>query len=262
MQTPVVTIDLPGAQLLRYGAKNSWIEHVDVLSSAANLVDCVLHFIDPEDVPRLASKIVLPQLRRLSTSTAAVLSCLEIPALEELYTCQSYNLPVLLLDLPILQRLFVANAEFGSDAHLLPHAAPTIRNLFLYVSMDYAGNVFSLLDHTQRVTLSALETLSLCFVPSDLKLKRLGGPLDEDELMRAVEGQWQHGSLRTLRLYAMHFTPSAVTLGRMEALRAQGMQIVLYKRSDPLYKEMVAPEFRVYQDPYMIREFIRYIDEV
>jgi hypothetical protein len=55
----------------------------------------------------------------------------------------------------------------------------------------------------------------------------------------------------------MHFTPSAVTLGR-EALRVPGMQMVLYKRSDNLYHEMVSLDLRVYQD----KEFIRYVERI
>ncbi|KAJ7812044.1 hypothetical protein B0H14DRAFT_3753981 [Mycena olivaceomarginata] len=65
---PVIA-DLPCAQLLRYSASNHWPNHVRVLASAVNLVDCVLRLIEPERGPAPGSPIVLlPQLRRLSTT--------------------------------------------------------------------------------------------------------------------------------------------------------------------------------------------------
>jgi hypothetical protein len=72
--------------------------------------------------------------------------------------------------------------------------------------------------------------------------------------MRTVEARFQRGSLRSLRLYAMRFVASAATLERMEALRAQGMQIVLYKNSDSLYSDMVSPDFQLYDDHFFITE--------
>ncbi|KAJ7738102.1 hypothetical protein B0H14DRAFT_2638598, partial [Mycena olivaceomarginata] len=177
MQTPVVTIDLPGAQLLRYGCP-------------AGKQDRAAAAPSPLDVDGSRAQL---------SGDSCPAGALHLPILQPARPFAG---------LPILQRLFVANAS-PDDQEPVPICIHGLR-----------GNIFSLLDHTQRVTLSALDTLSLCFVPSDLKLKRLGGPLDEDELMRAVEGQWQHGSLRTLRLYATHFTPSAATLGRIGPTRA------------------------------------------
>jgi hypothetical protein len=72
--------------------------------------------------------------------------------------------------------------------------------------------------------------------------------------MRTAEARLQRGGLRSLRLHATKFVPSAATLERMEALRAQGMQIVLYERSDYLYSEMVSPDFQIYIDDFFLYE--------
>ncbi|KAJ7314384.1 hypothetical protein DFH08DRAFT_895330, partial [Mycena albidolilacea] len=169
---PVIA-DLPCAQLLRYSASNHWPNHVRVLTSAVNLVDCVLGLIQPERGPAPGSPIVLlPQLRRLSTSTAAVLNYLETPALQELYCCDhSSSLHSYLRRVPDLRRLFVAGTQSAADIGLLLHAAPTITNLFLYVPMPFAPDLLALLEHptpptdNQPATLPALDTLSLCLVP-------------------------------------------------------------------------------------------------
>ncbi|KAJ7812041.1 hypothetical protein B0H14DRAFT_3879874 [Mycena olivaceomarginata] len=254
---PVIA-DLPCAQLLRYSASNHWPNHVRVLTSAVNLVDCVLRLIQPERGPAPGSPIVLlPQLRRLSTSTAAVLDYLETPVLQELYCCDHSSLHSYLRRAPDLRRLFVADTQSAADIGSLLHAAPTITNLFLYVPMPFAPDLLALLENPtppadgQPATLPALDTLSLCLVPLD---HTLGGPLDEDYLMRTVEAQFQRGSLRSLHLYAMKFTPSATTLRRIQALREQGMQIVLYERSNSLYLEMVSPDFQLYTDQFFLYE--------
>jgi hypothetical protein len=110
--------------------------------------------------------------------------------------------------------------------------------------------------------LPALDTLSLCFIPLNPRSRNLGDPLDEDRLMRTVEAWLQRGGLHSLRLHATKFVPSAATLERMEALRAQGMQIVLYEHSDSLYLEMVSPDFQLYSNQfyYYERGIFRFID--
>ncbi|KAJ7314379.1 hypothetical protein DFH08DRAFT_895321, partial [Mycena albidolilacea] len=228
-----VTADLPWSQLLRYSASNHWPNHVRVLTSAVNLVDCILRLIQPERGPAPGSPIVLlPQLRRLSTSTAAVLDYLEAPALQELYCCDhSSSLHSYLRRVPDLGRLFVAGTQSAADIGPLLHAAPTITNLFLYVPMPFAPDLLALLEHptsptdNQPAMLPALDTLSLCFTSLNPRSRNLGDPLDQDRLMRTVEARLQRDGLRSLRLHATKFVPSAATLERMEALRAQGMQI-------------------------------------
>ncbi|KAJ7812035.1 hypothetical protein B0H14DRAFT_1464296 [Mycena olivaceomarginata] len=243
-ETPAI-VDLPSAQFIRYSASNSWPNHVRVLTSAVNLVDCVLRLID---LPTPGSPIVLlPQLRRLSTSTAAVLEHLDTPALRELYCCDySPDLPAFLTRCPHLERLFLGWIATEADVGVLLRAAPTVRNLFLYIPIDLASDLFSLLetptlsaDPERPATIPVLDTLSLGLVP----INGSDDLVDEDQLMRAVEGRWQHGSLRSLKLWGMRFAPSVATLGRMEALRAQGMQVILHERSDDLYTEMMPPRF-------------------
>jgi hypothetical protein len=127
---------------------------------------------------------------------------------------------------------------------------PATTNLFLYLPIAFLSDLFSLLETLtlaanpeEPAMLPILDTLSLGLNPIEHTL----GPLDvdEDQLMQAVEDRWEHGSLCALHLYAMRFTPLAVTLGRMQALHVQGMEIVLYKHSDYMYCKMVSPDFRI-----------------
>ncbi|KAJ7250461.1 hypothetical protein B0H12DRAFT_1120499 [Mycena haematopus] len=253
-----VTVDLPLEQLLRYSASNHWINHLRVLRCASNLVDCVLRLTGDQLVPE-GDPIVLSQLRRLSTSTARVLSRLETPVLRELYCCDhSDGLHQYLKQLPELQTLFVGETTVAADIGLLLLAAPKITNLFLNLPRAFASDLFSLLEnHTassnETAVVPALHTVSLCLGPHQ---GSLGGPLDENQLMRAVESRWQAGRLRSLHLYSPKFTPSATTLERVEALRSQGMQIELAKRSDRLYSQMVPPDFQLYNDYYHLYEDI------
>jgi hypothetical protein len=202
--------------------------------------------------------VLLPQLRRLSTSTAAVLDYLETPALQELYCCDhSSSLHSYLRRVPDLRRPFVAGTQSSPDIDLVLHAASMITNLFLYLPMHFAPDLLALLENPtphadgQPATLPALDDrLSLCLVPLD---RTPGGPLDEDYLMRTVEAHFQRGSLRSRRLYAMRFVASAATLKRMQALSAQGMQIVFYKNSDSLYSDMVSPDSEIQTDCSVVR---------
>jgi hypothetical protein len=208
-------------------------------------MDCVLHLIDPKGVPPPEHLIVLLQLRCLSTLTAVVLDHLDTPALRELYCSgHSMGLSTFLTRCPKLEQLFSGEIPTTADVGVLLHAAPATTNLFLYLPIAFSSDLFSLLE-TPTLAANPEEPATLPDTLS-LGLNPLG-PLDinKDQLM-SVEGQWEHGSLRALHLYAMRFTPSAVTLGQMQVLRAQGMEIVLYKHSDYMYHKMVSPDFHVY----------------
>jgi hypothetical protein len=117
--------------------------------------------------------------------------------------------------------------------------------------MAFASDLFSLLENpapnSDQSAIPALDTLSICLVP----LARRLGPVDQDQLLRAVEAQ-RSRSLRTFNMYAMKFTPSAATLRHMESLREQGMQIDLSADRDLLYATMVDSDFRLYDDHYRV----------
>jgi hypothetical protein len=235
-----VSADLPYPQLLRYSASNTWTNHVHVLRSATNLVDCVLRLTVGLHVSAGSLSILLPQLRRLSVSRVGVLRHLETPALQELYCCDhSSDLHSFLKRLPNLQRLFVGETQSAADIGSLLHATPTITNLMLYLPMAFASDLFPLLENpapnSDQSAIPALDTLSICLVP----LARRLGPVDQDQLLRAVEAQ-RSRSLRTFNMYAMKFTPSAATLRHMENLREQGMQIDLSSDRDLLYATMAS----------------------
>ncbi|KAJ7812045.1 hypothetical protein B0H14DRAFT_2858523 [Mycena olivaceomarginata] len=162
--------------------------------------------------------------------------------------------------LPILRKLdirvcsqFEEDDEQELDISDLFAACPALQEVFINGGR-YGGDI-------PPATLPVLDTLSLCFIPLNLYSRNLGDPLDEDRLMRTVEVRLQRGGLRSLRLHATKFVPSAATLERMEAL-AQGMQIVLYERSDSLYSEMVSPDFQLYTDQFFLYEigYFRSID--
>ncbi|KAJ6581990.1 hypothetical protein B0H19DRAFT_521712 [Mycena capillaripes] len=241
--------ELPFSQLRRYSAENSWTNHAHALRSASNLVDCVLHLRGSS--PTSGNAIVLPQLLRLSVSTTGVLNRLETPALQELYCSDhSTQLHSFLKRLPKLQKLVVPETPSAPDIARLLHAAPTITNLCLFLPMGFASDLFSILENPSQnadTPISALHALSICLVPLD---RTLGGPLDEDHLMRTVESQWRNGRLRSLKLYGMKFVPSATTLERMGALREQGMEIIHFERSYDLYLSVVPGDFRLYRDQY------------
>ncbi|KAF7370224.1 F-box domain-containing protein [Mycena sanguinolenta] len=251
-----VTVNLPFEQLLRYSASNPWTYHVRALHSAVNLVDCVLRLTGSQNVPT-GSPVVLPYLRRLSTSTASVLGRLDTPLLRELYCCDhSATLHAYLKRLPELQRLFVGETTSATDIGCLLHAAPTVTNLFLYLPLPLTSDLFSLLEDpttesNKTAAVPALRSLSLSLGPLD---RSLGNPIDEDRLMRIVESRCEKGHLRSLNFYATRFTPSPTTLERIEVLGNKGMQIELFKRSNYLYGRMVPSVFQLFHDPYSFYE--------
>ncbi|KAK7024941.1 F-box domain-containing protein [Favolaschia claudopus] len=233
-------MELPPNRLLRYSASNSWANHAHVLRGMANLVDCVLHITDLPSIPS-DSVIQLPRLRRLSLSTAEALELLETPALEELY-CFDHpdHLPSLLSRLPRLQKLFVA--DIPSPSHLAPllHVAPAISKLCLSIPIDFAPTLFSYLDNSPpdgtESKPPALRELSLCLVPNDQ-------PHDLDELLRSAETQWRSGFLHSFKLCTKDSLPSAVPMERLESLRDEGMEVVIFENATSLYADFIPNDF-------------------
>jgi hypothetical protein len=131
----------------------------------------------------------------------------------------------------------------------------------LYLPMAFASDLFSLLENPTPTSNSVstpvipnVHTIAICLYPGL-------GLVDQDQLMRAAEAQWQGGGLRSLHLYAMKFTPSAATLGRMEGLREEGMKIELYQNSKVLYETMVPLDFQLYEDHCEILEMFASNDD-
>ncbi|KAK7024951.1 F-box domain-containing protein [Favolaschia claudopus] len=250
--------------LRRYGAKNSWERHIDVLSNANNLVDCVLRFTFPFRPVLTETKIQLPHLSRLAVIHNKALDFLEAPALQELYCCD--HLPELydqLRQFPSLQKLFVGAPPHSVTVDLdsFMHSVPTVTSLCVYLPMNSAPAMFKVL-RTSSTTIQQnqdstsdglpfLRTLALCIGPQSST--DIGGPLNQDELMHAIETQWRRG-LRSLHIYVAKFVPSENTLERMETLRQQGMHLVLEKHALQVYQRMVEPDFRLYTDSYDLSE--------
>ncbi|KAJ6511960.1 hypothetical protein C8R47DRAFT_674559 [Mycena vitilis] len=250
---------LPFAQLRRYCSSNPWEAHAHALRSAPSLVECVLHLSGPS-APS-GPPITLPHLLRLSISKTHVLDFLETPALEELYCCeQSSHLDAFLARTPTLQKLFVAVAPSTPDIAPLLRVAKRTTNLCLYLPTNLASDLFSLLAPPPRrdghaltpshiPPIPALRALSLCLVPI------AGKPLDQGQLMQAVEALARDGALRSLKLSGTNLTPSPGTLARMERLRASGVDIVIFPATEALYPDMIPEDFRMYNDrPYRLHE--------
>ncbi|KAJ7610307.1 hypothetical protein DFH06DRAFT_1374686 [Mycena polygramma] len=234
-------VELPFAQLRRYCASNPWAAHAHALRSAPNLVECVLHFSGPSTPS--GSPITLPHLLRLSVSKT-----------NELYCCeQSPHLDAFLARTPTLQKLFVAVAPSTPDIAPLLRVAKKTTNLCLYLPTNLASDLFSLLAPPRRdghvPPIPALRALSLCLVPI------AGKPLDQGQLMQAVESLALDGALRSLKLSGTNLTPSAGTLARMARLRARGVDIVIFPATEALYSDMIPEDFRMYNDrPYRLHE--------
>ncbi|KAK7024937.1 F-box domain-containing protein [Favolaschia claudopus] len=76
---------LSWSQLVTFGGSNTWAGHLHALATASNLVDCAPDIVLMPDSPLPPAPILLPRLQRLSFSNSGFLSCLETPALLELY---------------------------------------------------------------------------------------------------------------------------------------------------------------------------------
>ncbi|KAK7024911.1 F-box domain-containing protein [Favolaschia claudopus] len=257
--TPVVFIPNTSS-LRRYGAKNPWGHHVDVLRLASDLVDCVLHVTETFDLfPTTGDKISLPRLCRLAVSDVQPLHVLDTPALQELYCSEhTADLHGRLRELHKLRKLFVGEPRIPVDLQSFMHSVPSLTALCMYLPMNYASTLFELLDSSPSCTnpkmpgLPTLHTLGLCFGPENNAT--LGQPIDQDKLMRAVEARWHGGQLRSFQIYAMRFAPSESTLKRMEVLRQEGMEFVLENDSMELYERMVPRDFCLYSDRYEMAE--------
>ncbi|KAJ6530067.1 hypothetical protein DFH09DRAFT_994695 [Mycena vulgaris] len=252
LEATAPTVELPYSQLLRFTGRSPWPHYLSALSSASNLVDCILNYIEPTPIPS-GTTITLPHLRRLSLSTTTVLDFLKTPALQELYCCdQSGHLHSFLRRLHNLHKLVVPETPSAADITRLLHAAPTITTLGIYLPIGFTRELFSVLalpmQNASALAIPALEAISIR-VTSERSADVLDVlHLDQDLLMQTVEAQWQHGTWRSVKLYCPKFTPSPDTLARMELLRSQGMQIVIFLDSVLLYDDLVPLGLRLYTD--------------
>ncbi|KAJ7464475.1 hypothetical protein FB451DRAFT_1263612 [Mycena latifolia] len=250
------TAPLPFSQLLRFSGSNPLPRHLGALRFASSLVDCILTCTEPMTVLP-GSSLTLPHLLRLSVSQTKILDCLETPALQELYCCaQSSHLHSFLRRLRSrLQKLVVPNTPATTDIPVLLHVARTITTLGLSLPIDLTPELFSTFTlATPSDPANALPTLTAISIrvirdTSDVDYDDDALPhLDQDLLMQMVEAQWQHGTWRSVKLYCPKFKPSPKTFERMELLRGQGMQIVIFTSGILLYDDLVPPDFRLYDD--------------
>ncbi|KAK7024912.1 hypothetical protein R3P38DRAFT_3193834 [Favolaschia claudopus] len=258
--SPAAVLSLDTTSLRRYRAQTTWERHAELLRAAPHLVDCVLALPEPYFYHLPEGKTIqLPGLLRLSVSDLRLLDLLDTPALQELY-CPHYRAEELdyhLREFPKLRKLFVGESYIDNWSSFM-RSVRTITSLCMYFRMNSAPAIFEFLessctpasdDRDSHIDFPALHTLGLCFGPEDSR-KGLGKPIDQNQLMRAVEAQWRYGQLRSFRMYAMGFEPSESTVKRVEALCQEGMEFDFAYSSKDVYEEMVPEDFRLYDDGY------------
>ncbi|KAK7012799.1 hypothetical protein R3P38DRAFT_3014489 [Favolaschia claudopus] len=246
---------LDTSNLRRYFAYNSLQDHANILSSANNVVDCVMMLPWPlawdMDHWHSGAKIQLPNLCRLAIDDAKLLDVLDVPALQELYC--SHNSPELhahLQNMHGLRKLYVGKprSRVIIDFSSFLNAAQAIPCLCAYIPLACASMLFEFLGSATTLQASThgvpssmtSRSLVLFLGPLDLHDK-FGLPIDEEQLLCAIESQWHHRQLHAFQMYAAKFIPTSNTLARLEALRSQGMDVQLERDSERLYAAKVVP---------------------
>ncbi|KAJ6449766.1 hypothetical protein C8R45DRAFT_1044397 [Mycena sanguinolenta] len=240
-----LSLALPWLQVLHFGGSNKWNGHLRTLRSATNLVSCLL-VLPPETEPIKIPQtlILLPHLRQFSLPDAAILECLETPALQELYCPYAPALIPFLHRQHRLQKLVIAApplvwrndvgrqvAGETPDLTRMVAAASTVTTLGLMLPLpaEFARD-FSNLD-----MVPALEQFTTRMIPRE----------DNHELqtdfMHAIESRWQHGRLRSVKLPRMPPPWAPGFLDRIEQLQSQGMEFVI--GSYITIREEMGPDF-------------------
>ncbi|KAK7024918.1 hypothetical protein R3P38DRAFT_2951765 [Favolaschia claudopus] len=241
---------LDATNLRRYFAYNSLQNHVNILSSANNLVDCVMMLHGGIYTP--VTKIQLPSLCRLAIDDAEALDFLDAPALQELY-CSSHipELHAHLQNLHGLQKLYVGKPQYSDviiDFSSFLNTAQAIPCLCAYIPLACSSTLFEFLESSTTFQAShhgapstALRSLVLFLGPFDYD----GLPIDEDQLLCAIEAQWHHRRLHTFHMCAAKFVPTSAILGRIDALRGEGMDVQLETDSEHLYAKVMPSDFAI-----------------
>ncbi|KAJ7647871.1 hypothetical protein FB45DRAFT_210328 [Roridomyces roridus] len=240
-------VSLPFHQLLQYRASNPRSVLIELLGLTTNLVDCVLHV--QSDLHPAPERIQLPNLLRLSVSSAEILDDLDTPVIRELYCDHhSHTLYSYLERHRELRKVVVTRAPSAPDIPRLLSAVQGVTDLALCLPGTYASDFLRAMAHRSINSIApgpppSLTSLSVCFEaqfrPWNLKPSP-GLSLDEDLLMRTIEshshstGEENSGSgWRAVRLYfrIFNFKPATETLERMQVFREQGMQIHISQAS-------------------------------
>ncbi|KAJ7043780.1 hypothetical protein C8F04DRAFT_1073269 [Mycena alexandri] len=233
-----LTMMLPYSQLVRYGGSSTWSGHLDLLGNASNLVDCALEIPRSGMPPTIP--IHLPNLRRLSLSRPEFLKGLETPALLELYSPFASSLHRFLRRQSCkLRKLVVWEWSRTADASKLPRiidAVPTVTELGLLIPLpiefvhDFGANpaIAPLLECISTFSGTGVFTV------------------DDDIFIQAIEERWAGGRLKSTKVYMdnrLEFPPSI--RGRIELLRAQGMEFMASPSLGSLLNDVVPSEFQI-----------------
>ncbi|KAJ7928077.1 hypothetical protein B0H13DRAFT_2550968 [Mycena leptocephala] len=229
-----VAMALSWSHLLYYGGTNTWTGHLYSLRSATNLVDCSLEIQKISALPQ--TLILLPSLRRLSLSNPAFLQCLETPTLLELYCDYAPHCLSFLRRQPCkLQKLVLWDSLTPVDRPDLTHivnTVPTITNLDLMLPLPatFARDLCS--NSSMAPALRHISTVLLKNPPSFQNL-----------FMQAIESRWQGGRLKSVKVQSLEFAPGIVD--RMELLKSQGMEFVVFPSPYSLLQDVVPSELRI-----------------
>lgn len=198
-----ISANLPFAQLFQYAAHNTWQGHINSLRSAShNLVECALKFEEPGTPP--TTRIVLPNLIRLSVSDSDFLECLEVPKLQELYCYNTSNhLSSVLARRPHLQKLGILSTALVTDVAGILRAIPSITEIVLFVSKELNEEFISLFTLRNATTDVGLALRSIHILSIDKEIDFLDYTTfcsDADDLVAMVESRWRGGQLSVLTL--------------------------------------------------------------
>ncbi|KAJ7041648.1 hypothetical protein C8F04DRAFT_1079595 [Mycena alexandri] len=220
---------------------------ISILQNIPNLVDCGI-LMDDVIMASQSSIIVLPCLRRLFVSRGWVLSFLETPKLEYLFVKPQEDH----LILPFLRRsgcqltgLKVFQSSSPNLIHLLTHL-PTLAHFEISFYQPH-NKPTAPLFHAMAASTAAstmlcphLESMCIDLFPPELELFR-NGPASH--IYRAVaamaESRWANGSLKRLRFHAHTDTHAGMPVDRFNALRGQGLDILVFNDRYSNSEEMI-----------------------
>ncbi|KAK7024914.1 F-box domain-containing protein [Favolaschia claudopus] len=179
-ETVAVELSLNAANLRRYVSSNDWWNHQEILTSANNLVECVLLIaVEDQDLPPASTdKILLPNLCRLCVDRAELLEYLETPILEELY-CRDHK-SALYANLPRLrglQKLYVGAPEATIDLLSFLDATQAIPCLCAFLPLSWVPTLLERLESSAKNTRnSAVVLRSLALGLGSFKVRTLDCP--------------------------------------------------------------------------------------
>ncbi|KAJ7457187.1 hypothetical protein B0H11DRAFT_2063165, partial [Mycena galericulata] len=246
-----VPVFLPGHQLTRYELDGSWEAHWGIMALSPNLVEVHIHIgFDDEPWPETGDMVNLPCLRHLFVSSPIALDYLIAPALEEIAietpNCHRSDF------LPCLQSFLVRSACVIRRLCLVGYAPPSaiteiLRKhssvLALMVIIHEAGvktaqQISDLNTVISQLTISP-NSLDAVIAPQLLEISLGCGnktSINHPPYLKMLRSRWENQdcTLRAAMLLTESSRPDISTLSGLEALRRDGLDLLLLEGSDAL----------------------------